>query len=199
MHIRTFIGSVFLLLCPAWLPAEDPAAKPSAATAPANPFDRYLPSEDAADCAECKRNLERIGVAILAYRKDHKDIPNWLSDLVPKYLPEESVFICPVTRKTDRLSPFGALDPKIRCSYLFGFAPVQIPAVIKGAFQGPMMTMREWKRQQMGIVGSEVPIVRCLLHKPVLNLSFGGRIYESPLFWEENYLDVTNMEALSPH
>jgi hypothetical protein len=104
-----------------------------------------------------------------------------------------------VTKKTDRLSPFGAFDPRIRCSYLFEFAPVQIPGVIKGAFQGPMMTMREWKRQQMGVVGSDVPIVRCLLHKPVLNLSFGGKIYESPLFWEENYLDVTNMEVLSPH
>ena len=50
----------------------------------------------------------------------------------------------------------------------------------------------------IGLVGSEVPIVRCLLHNPVLNLSFSGMIYESPLFWERNVLDVVKMEDFSP-
>jgi hypothetical protein len=71
-------------------------------------------------------------------------------------------------------------------------------AVVKSAFSGPLRTNREWKRKQMGLVGSDVPIVRCLLHKPVLNLSFGGKIYESPLFWEQNFLDVVKMEDFSP-
>ena len=62
-----------------------------------------------------------------------------------------------------------------------------------------MMTTRDWKKQQMGLVGSEVPIVRCLLHEPVLNLSFGGKIYESPLFWEKNFLDVATMKDFAPH
>lgn len=164
---------------------------------PPNPY-QYEPSTDKADVDACKENLEKIAAAIHAYRKDHKDVPNWLSDLVPKYLPAEAL-ICPVTKKTERLSPFGALDPKVRCSYLYEFAPTPITAVIKGAFPGPAMTTRQWKRQQMGVVGSDVPIARCLLHDPVLNLSFGGRIYESPLFWEENFKDVTKMEDLHPH
>jgi len=187
-----------IVLAAGWLALADDAPKPNPPAQPVNPFDQYLPSDDREDCELCKKNLAKIGEAILAYRKEHKDIPNWLSDLVPKYLPDAAVFICPVTTKTDRLSPFGVLDPKIRCSYLYAFALTPIPEVIKQAFPGRMMSMREWKRQQMGIVGSEVPIVRCLLHKPVLNLSFGGKIYESPLFWEENFLDVVKMEDFSP-
>ena len=163
---------------------------------PVNPF-RYQPSTEKSDADACCKNLEKISAAILAYRKDHKEVPNWISDLVPKYLSEEAL-ICPVTKKTERLSPFGALDPKLRCSYLYEFPPTPIADVVKEAFPGPQMTTRDWKRQQMGIVGSEVPIVRCLMHQPVLNLSFGGRIYESPMFWEQNFLDVAKMEDFKP-
>ena len=70
--------------------------------------------------------------------------------------------------------------------------------VVKQAFPGPQMTTREWKRQQMGIVGSEVPIVRCLMQQPVLNLSFGGRIYPSSMLWEQNFLDVAKAEDFRP-
>lgn len=178
----------------------DDTPKPKAAEpAPAANTNEYIPSHNKDDCEACKKNLEKIGAAILAYRKDHKTVPNWLSDLVPKYLPDMDVLICPVTEQTDRLSPFGALDPKIRCSYLYEFPNTPIAEVVKAAFPGPMMTTRQWKQQQMGLVGSDVPIVRCLMHEPALNLSFGGKVYESPLFWETNFLDVVNMEDLSPH
>jgi len=164
---------------------------------PPNPNQRYEPSQEKADADGCTHNLQKISDAIAAYRKDNKDIPNWLSDLVPKYLTAEDL-ICPVTRKTGRLSPFGTLDPNLRCSYLYEFPPTPIAATVKAAFSGPMMTTRQWKRQQMGVIGSEVPIARCLLHSPVLNLSFGGRIYESPVFWEKNFLDVARMEDFQP-
>ncbi len=164
---------------------------------PPNPYN-YEPSTNKADVGACKVNLQKISTAILAYRKDHKQVPNWISDLVPKYLAEEAL-ICPVTKRTERLSPFGALDPKLRCSYLYEFPPTPITDTIKSAWPGPLMTTRQWKQQQMGIVGSEVPIVRCLLHDPVLNLPYGGSIYESPVLWEQNFLDVANMEDFQPH
>ncbi|MDQ3624992.1 MAG: hypothetical protein M3463_21345, partial [Verrucomicrobiota bacterium] len=167
--------------------ADEPAPNP-------NP---YQPSQDKADCDSCKANLETIAAAILGYRKEKKEIPNWISDLVPTYLKPDAL-LCPVTLKTGRLSPFGALDPKLRCSYLYEFSPTLMTAVVKSAFPGPRLTNRDWKRQQMGLVGSDVPIVRCLLHEPVLNLSFGGRIYESPMFWEKNFLDVVKLEDFAP-
>jgi hypothetical protein len=50
----------------------------------------------------------------------------------------------------------------------------------------------------MGIVGGDVPIVRCHLHNPVLNLAFSGRIYESGADWESLFNDVVDFQAWSP-
>ena len=61
------------------------------------------------------------------------------------------------------------------------------------------MTMRQWKQQQMTLVGSEVPLIRCLLHDPALNLSFGGKVYESQVYWELNFTNVAKLEAFNPH
>ena len=48
----------------------------------------------------CTRNLKLLYDAIQAYQADHKDLPNWLSDLVPQYLPDTNALICPVCRLT---------------------------------------------------------------------------------------------------
>ena len=160
----------------------------------------YQPSTDRDEAAACTKNLEKIQVAIEAYRKDNHDVPNWLSDLVPKYLADTNVLICPVTIRTGLQSAFGVLDPKIHSSYLYEFTPTDIPEVVKGAWPGPKMTMREWKQQQMKLAGSEVPLVRCLLHEPALNLSVGGKVYESPVYWELNFTNsTTRLEDFSPH
>jgi hypothetical protein len=165
---------------------------------PENP-NEYKPSTDKDESEACKKNLEKINAAIEGYKKDHHDVPNWLSELVPNYLTDTNALICPVTTRTGQASPYGVLDPKIHSSYLYEFTPTPIPPVVKGAWPGPKMTMREWKRQQMQLVNSEVPLVRCLLHDPTLNLSMGGKVYESPVFWELNFTNVAKLEAFSPH
>ena len=43
----------------------------------------------------CIKNLKAINEAIQACQADHKDLPNWLSDLVPQYLPDPNVLVCP--------------------------------------------------------------------------------------------------------
>ena len=50
----------------------------------------------------CIRNLKTIYAAVQAYQKDQKDLPNWFSDLVPKYLPDVTVLMCPVSRRTGK-------------------------------------------------------------------------------------------------
>ena len=57
--------------------------------------------------------------------------------------------------------------------------------------------MREWKQRQMGLAGDIVPLVRCHLHSPLLNLSFGGKVYESPATWEELVTNQVNAAELS--
>jgi hypothetical protein len=160
----------------------------------------YNPSTDKSEAATCKQNLEKINAALQDYRKDNNDAPNWLFDLVPKYITDTNILICPVTTRTGLQSAFGVLDPRVYSSYLYEFTPTDIPEVVKGAWPGPKMTMRDWKRQQMKLAGSQVPLVRCLLHEPALNLSIGGKIYESPVFWELNFTNsTTKLEDFSPH
>jgi hypothetical protein len=149
-----------------------------------------VPAAQAAEeKAACIQNLKTIYSAIEAYQLDHKDLPNWLSDLVPKYLPDANVLTCPVCRRTGQAEQGRLGDPKIPSSYLFEFCPVPLGAAATNA---PNRTRREWKRRQMGLVGSAVPILRCRHHTPLLNVAFDGRIYESPGSWE---LTVTNRVA----
>lgn len=146
------------------------------------------------DAAACKKNLEKINQAILQYRKDHKDIPNWLSDLAPQYLKEADI-ICPITRRTGQVHGFQHVaDPANPQAYLYEFNPLPMGTI----WGGGNRTMRDFKRRQMGLVGGEVPIVRCHLHSPILNLAFNGLIYESNLAWEERFNDVINWDDWSP-
>ena len=52
--------------------------------------------------------------------------------------------------------------------------------------------MRQWKMLQMEEFGPVVPMLRCHLHDPILNLSYSGEVYETALFWESD----TNTLAL---
>src|SRR5215831_16009776 len=147
---------------------------------------RAVAGQPSADLAaqendECTKNLKLIYDAIEAYRKEHKDLPNWLSDLVPDYLADANLLVCPVCRRTGQIEKPPLADPYIASSYLFEFCPARLG---NSAPANPTATRRDWKERQMAIVGSIVPIVRCRHHKSALNLAFDGRIYESPPSWE---------------
>ncbi len=147
------------------------------------------------DQEECTANLKQIFAAIRAYRNDHNDLPNWLSDLVPQYL-NQSVLICPISKRTGEYPQFGFFDPKLRVSYLFEFCTARVPPNLWG---GSTMTMREWKTKQMGLIGPEIPMVRCPMHDPVMNLGYDGGIYGSELTWERKYAGRISMDALAPY
>ena len=138
---------------------------------------------------ECARNLQSISVAIQKYRKEKKDVPTWLSDLVPDYLDDPNLLVCPVTRRTGELKNKEYADPRISTSYVYEFSDKPAP--------GGGGTMRQWKRLQMALAGSIVPIVRCWHHEPVLNLSFDGKIFKSNLQWEEQLKELMDPSELS--
>lgn len=171
-----FLFSIVLLLFSA-------GARTHAAELPAD-VDRDL----------CKKNLSTIYNAIKSYRADHKDIPPYLSDLVPKYLKDPNVLVCPAVRKTGNVNNFGIEDPKLSISYTYEFSDSPIPENI---YKGSRRTMKEWKRRQMAVVGSKVPMVRCHQHGQELNLSFDGRIYESQAAWEQDLKDEVDPADLS--
>lgn len=143
------------------------------------------------EAERCTANLKKIYAAIEAYQIDHHDLPNWLSDLVPRYLQDPNTLICPVARRTGKTEGPPLADPNISSSYLFEFCPVPLGKEAAGH------TRREWKRRQMGLLGSKVPMVRCRLHDPALNLAFDGAIYQSPAFWESNFTNRVPADELT--
>ncbi len=187
--MKQIVAASFLMMCPVLLYSQPLPVL----TQPA-PVDE---SKLAADEKEgCIRNLKVIYEAIQNYRVEHKDIPSWLSDLVPQYVNDPNVLTCPVCKRTGEIESGALADPKIPCSYLYEFCPLQLGKI--DAPDNPTKTRREWKQRQMGLVGSIVPIVRCRHHGVVLNLAFDGRIYESPPLWEElltNLLDPGELKS----
>jgi hypothetical protein len=145
--------------------------------------------------ADCTKNLKTIYESIQAYQLEHRDIPNWLSDLVPQYLPDANVLVCPVCRRTGKTEYPPLADPKLPSSYLFEFCPVPLGSMATNA---PNHTRRDWKRRQMGMLGSVVPIVRCRHHNPALNLAFDGHVYESPGQWELAFTNRVTLASLQP-
>lgn len=159
-----------------------------------NEADRAQSNLAAEERETCTRNLKIIYDAIQAYQYDHKDLPNWLSDLVPDYISDPNVLICPVCRRTGRTEMPPLADPKVACSYVFEFSPAPVGSALAG---GVRHTRREWKRRQMGLVGSAVPMVRCRNHNPYLNLGFNGTVYGSPPQWELIFTNRVNPAELS--
>jgi hypothetical protein len=152
---------------------------------------------------QCTENLQKIYQAIRAYQLDHRDLPKWLSDLVPKYLPDPAVLLCPAQLRTGTDATYGMKDPKLPCSYLYEFCNQEISESIRGMVPDwtAGMTMKEWKVKQLLTYGPDVPLVRCWHHEPLLNLAFSGDIYESDPLWEakaelEHALRTTGTDPL---
>ena len=58
-----------------------------------------ITEQEAKNFKLCTQNLVAIGKAVEAYKKEHGDFPDWLSNLHPKYLPDADILLCP----TDKL------------------------------------------------------------------------------------------------
>lgn len=191
MNMRRCLTPGLIILMAGTVAAGEPAPATPAQPPPA----RKAPNRAAEEKQACIKNLKTIYDAIQAFQAEHHDLPNWLSDLVPQYLDDVNVLICPICRRTGQTEAPPLADPKLPSSYLFEFCPVPLRGAAPNA---PDQTRREWKRRQMGLVGSVVPLVRCRHHKPVLNLGFDGKIYESPATWELAFTNRVDPAALTP-
>jgi hypothetical protein len=184
-RIKNWLAAValsFLFFLPASLPAQTNS-------------DQNLAKEEKEGCV---RNLKVIYDAIQLYKADHRDFPNWLSDLVPQYLNDPGVLICPVCKRTGQIEMSGLADPKLPCSYLYEFCPV--PLGTNDAPGDPGKTRRDWKERQVEMVGPVVPLVRCRHHGVVLNLAVDGHVYESGPSWEDLLTNRINVaELMSAH
>ena len=124
----------------------------------------------------CTQNLVAIGKAIQAYKKEHGDFPEYLSELHPKYLPDANLLLCPADKESGKPISYWNADPKMPVSYGYEFLPKN----------------REKKNETRFVYGDNIPLVRCLHHinpdkvsKEGLNLSFSLKIYKSGFNWSD--------------
>jgi len=123
----------------------------------------------------CFTNLLRIHAAIMAYRKDHQKMPDWLGDLVPAYLSDTNCFICPVQARTGQKPGLSGMeDPKITSSYIYEFNAHTNVFTDSYGVASPGDTMKTWKEKQLARYGPVVPVVRCFLHPQVLSVTWAG-------------------------
>jgi beta-lactamase regulating signal transducer with metallopeptidase domain len=167
-------------------PANAPGEAPDAEATTVKPIATAPSQELLAQESEIDRqHLQRIYKAIQAYYKDRRDLPNWLSDLVPQYLPDAAVLISPVETRTGKSVLFGREDPKIHTSYIYEFNAGPAAEQFNRGRSVPL-TCKEWKLMQLPKFGLVTPLLRCHLDKPVLNVAYCGVIYETGLLWEDD-------------
>ena len=151
----------------------------------------------------CQRNLTRIFDALGQYVERYNKLPNWLSDLVPEFITDGDVLVCPYILKTGQLSEWRrglqrgpGNDPR-RTYYHYEFCLEKAPHV---APEDSDKTYRDYKQAQRVLLGDAVPIVRCLAHEPVLNLAYNGLIFENidPVYWEESFAHIFPHRSLAP-
>ncbi|MDE0483139.1 MAG: redoxin domain-containing protein [Candidatus Poribacteria bacterium] len=121
----------------------------------------------------CTQNLVAIGKAVEAYKKEHGDFPEWLSELHPKYLPEANLLLCPADEECGKPLLSSNADPKMSVSYDYQFHPEN----------------REGKNEERLVYGDVTPLVRCFHHlnedfEDRLNLSFSLNIYRLVANWK---------------
>ena len=148
---------------------------------------------------ECRHHLEAIGKALKQIESEHGQLPDQLSDLVPKYIADVATLHCPADPSVG--SPgrdYAHKDPKLPISYAYEFSADEsngLPTP-QGKFPKPDIgnswgSFRHVSTHQRTFFGDQVPLVRCFHHKPidsdeetVLNLNSAGKIYASPVGWE---------------
>jgi len=157
-----------------------PLPQPASVTGPAATFgipDANLHISEA--LASCAEHLRIIYAGLRRYEEDHGHLPDWLSQLVPRYLEAETLF-CP--RDAGHTTPYWP-DPNLPCSYCYELNPRHLngrPPLDK--------TMRHYKNAQRKLFGDVVPIVRCFHHDAVLNLAWDGTVYTSGTWFERLFI-----------
>ena len=138
--------------------ADTPAEKPS---------EDLTKAQSQKNIEICTQNLVAIGKVVKAYKKEHGDFPEWLSELYPKYLPDANLLLCPADQLGGKPVFSSNADPKMPVSYGYQFHP----------------EYRTMKSEERVVYGDVIPLARCRHHKnqafAVLNLSFAFKVFWS--------------------
>ncbi|MFN0129963.1 MAG: hypothetical protein ACKV19_25135, partial [Verrucomicrobiales bacterium] len=146
----------------------------------------------------CRRNLKLIFDGVSRFLSDGREHPYRLSDLAGTYI-DRDVLLCPSLVSRGRLqNPRSDLVSNIAHDPLTFY----VWEYSLNKLEGTGKTNRDFKsRQRQTPVGDWVPMVRCHAHSRPdrrlhLNLTFGGAIYESGLYWETLFRHICPLPYL---
>ncbi|MGI8603085.1 MAG: hypothetical protein ACR2OZ_08795 [Verrucomicrobiales bacterium] len=168
--------------------------KEAAALDKAGPLDPEKAEEEAHKEMD-RQNLRKLHAGIFAYRKKHGHFPEFLSQLVPEFISAEAL-VSP--RPKEKRGQHAYLlkrdheDPSLsEASYGFEFSNL--------VFRDDR-TFAEIKEVQRAEWGDTVPILRCFNYDKVINMAYGGEIFETQLDWEYDpaTLDVVDKYGWGP-
>lgn len=149
-------------------------------------------STDPGDLEACRLQLRRIQEALDWYRDRNDDaLPPTLTDLLGPYLTDGTILTCPFVARTGSSKEWREglrtdvwADRQTMYTYEFSRNPMPLYGNLKTTPNDYKLRQIEFLNQK-GADGGVVPVVRCFAHRPVLNLSYAGIIYESDIHWED--------------
>ncbi|MGB8170572.1 MAG: hypothetical protein WCF18_23920, partial [Chthoniobacteraceae bacterium] len=157
---------------------------------PEEPAPTLSPEEQAKEVD--RQNMRLIRGAIFAYKRVHGHFPEYLSQLAPEFL-DAGALVSP--ERSERAIEEVALnhpDPgNAKPSYAFEFSNL----VYRNG-----RTFEEIKEVQRAEWGDAVPLLRKFGYGKVINMSYGGDLYETELNWEWDpaTLDVVAAKGWGP-
>ena len=164
----------------------------SAAAAPATPVapaaSDPTAEQEEQDKAVDKEHMMTIWKALMAFQKAKGKLPDYLSDMVPEFLPDQGVLLSPTKDAKSYKT-----DPKVKTPYVYEFRADKIG--------DGMPTYHEAKPDQLKEYGEAIlPILRCFSHGNAMNVAYRGDYYESPGYWETSTVvqDMIREQGIGP-
>jgi hypothetical protein len=160
--------------------------RPAVAMAPERkqespPAPPALPASEAAQEIERHKAIDRehltkLRTGIFAYKAKYGRYPEYLTQLVPEFVTADTL-ISP--RKKAGAQDFADMDhpdPGLETpSYGYEFSNLEFR---------DGRTFAEIKEVQRAEWGDAIPLLRCFAYGEVLNMAYGGDVYETALNWE---------------
>ena len=107
----------------------------------------------------CSENLNLIFDALQQYSQDNGSYPSSLGKLIPTYISDPDVLVCPHAKSAANhgMGKAGFFDiSESGSNYSLEIVERNVP--------GQVYTYREFKELQVARLGNIVPLVRCFLH-----------------------------------
>ena len=123
-----------------------------------------------------REHLTKIRAGIFAYKTKYGNYPEYLTQLVPEFVSGETL-ISPHKKADARdAADFDHQDPGLaKPSYGYEFSNL----VFRDG-----RTFAEIKEVQRAEWGDAIPLLRCFAYGTVMNMAYGGDVYETALNWE---------------